>query len=444
MDYNNERIELALLEMYTLEAATASVGNKTLALINNLRAKIKEGNTEFIFNAATGRTIDKVLKKLQKAKINKDISFYSMVDIKYFKDSIKLLEQSIHAFKSEKLDENALAKVKLNLERIYRQDNKKRHTIPLSELKLDKFIKERQEFIESTKDGKLVSLLTDIEKEISTIANSEERFPGEVKYLNSLASATSLVSSRLISYINLYKQDLKNIENYAKSQENISEMTDMKLDKEIVIESAELQLLLTEGDTEAASEKGESLLSKMKKSLAEKIKSLKSIFSKKSKDIVQAKNADGTITTKLVNPEYLTAFNKAYTANVKALKKVFTTKSFDDEYEELLGDACELFDKLSKIEMTTVETIDPVDAVNAMHKLGGEVLDKLKELEGVLDHITKVVKHVVDNGNEEDTKELRAQLAALYMVQKGIYADTEKLFNCFMDIRDAISKAIED
>ena len=218
----------------------------------------------------------------------------------------------------------------------------------------------------------------------------------------------------------------------------------MKLDKEIVIESAELQLLLTEGDTEAASEKGESLLAKMKKSLSEKIKSLKSIFSKKSKDIVQAKNADGTITTKLVNPEYLTAFNKAYAANVKALKKVFTTKSFDEEYENLLGDACELFDKLSKIEMTTTETIDPVDAVNAMHKLGGEVLDKLKELEGVLDHITKVVKHVTENGDEGDTKELRAQLAALYMVQRGIYGDTEKLFICFMDIRDAISKAIED
>lgn len=39
----------------------------------------------------------------------------------------------------------------------------------------------------------------------------------------------------------------------------------MKLDKEIVIESTELQLLLTEGDTEGAVEKGESLLSKMKK-----------------------------------------------------------------------------------------------------------------------------------------------------------------------------------
>ena len=39
----------------------------------------------------------------------------------------------------------------------------------------------------------------------------------------------------------------------------------MKLDNEIVIESAELQLLLTEGDTEGAVEKGESLLSKMKR-----------------------------------------------------------------------------------------------------------------------------------------------------------------------------------
>lgn len=223
MDYNNERIDLALLEMYTVEAASASIGNKTLALINNIRAKIKEGNTEFIFNAETGRTIDKVLKKLQKVKIKKDISFYPMVDIKYFKDSIKLLEQSVHAFKSEKLDENALAKVKLNLERIYRQDNKKRHTIPLSELKIDKFIKERQEFIDSTKDGNLVKLLDEVEKEIKSLSSSEERFPGEVKYLNSLASATSLVSSRLISYINLYKQDLKNIENYAKSQENVAE-----------------------------------------------------------------------------------------------------------------------------------------------------------------------------------------------------------------------------
>lgn len=57
----------------------------------------------------------------------------------------------------------------------------------------------------------------------------------------------------------------------------------MKLDNEIVIESAELQLLLTEGDTEGAVEKGESLLSKMKKSLSEKIKALKSISVRKVK-----------------------------------------------------------------------------------------------------------------------------------------------------------------
>lgn len=223
MDYNNERIELSLLEMEVFEAATATVGNKALSIINNLRAKIKEGNTEFIFTAETGRFIDKVLKKLQKAKIKKDISFYAMIELKYFTDSIKLLQQAVQAFKSEKLDENALAKVKLNLERIYRQDNKKRHTIPLSDLKIDKFIKERQEFIESTKDGKLVSVLDEIEKDIKNISNSEERFPGEVKYLNKLASATSLISNRLISYINLYKQDLKNVETYAKSQADVAE-----------------------------------------------------------------------------------------------------------------------------------------------------------------------------------------------------------------------------
>ncbi len=223
MDYNNERIELSLLEMEVFEAATATVGNKALSIINNLRAKIKEGNTEFIFNAETGRFIDKILKKLQKAKIKKDISFYAMIELKYFTDSIKLLQQAVQAFKSEKLDENALAKVKLNLERIYRQDNKKRHTIPLSDLKIDKFIKERQEFIESTKDGKLTSLLDEIEKDIKTISNSEERFPGEVTYLNKLASATSLLSNRLISYINLYKQDLKNVETYAKSQADVAE-----------------------------------------------------------------------------------------------------------------------------------------------------------------------------------------------------------------------------
>ncbi len=223
MDYNNERIELSLLEMEVFEAATATVGNKALSIINNLRAKIKEGNTEFIFNAETGRFIDKILKKLQKAKIKKDISFYAMIELEYFTDSIKLLQQAVQAFKSEKLDENALAKVKLNLERIYRQDNKKRHTIPLNDLKIDKFIKERQEFIESTKDGKLVSVLDEIEKDIKNISNSEERFPGEVKYLNKLASATSLISNRLISYINLYKQDLKNVETYAKSQANVAE-----------------------------------------------------------------------------------------------------------------------------------------------------------------------------------------------------------------------------
>ena len=219
----------------------------------------------------------------------------------------------------------------------------------------------------------------------------------------------------------------------------------MKLDKEIVIESTELQLLLTEGDTEGAVEKGESLLSKMKKSLSEKIKALKSIFSKKSKDIVQAKNADGTITTKLVNPKYLTAFNKAYAANVKALKNIFTNKLFDEKHKKLLGEACELFDKLSNIEMTIVVTIDPVDAVNAMHKLGGEVLDKLKELEGVIDHINKVAKFVIQNDGEEVDKELTfIELATIGKVQKGIYADTEKLFNCFIDIRDEISKAIKD
>lgn len=74
----------------------------------------------------------------------------------------------------------------------------------------------------------------------------------------------------------------------------------------------------------------------MKKSLSEKIKALKSIFSKKSKDIVQAKNADGTITTKLVNPKYLAAFNKAYAANVKALKNIFTNKLFDEKHKNFL------------------------------------------------------------------------------------------------------------
>lgn len=95
--------------------------------------------------------------------------------------------------------------------------------------------------------------------------------------------------------------------------------------------------------------------------------------------------------------------------------------------------------------MTIIVTIDPVDAVNAMHKLGGEVLDKLKELEGVIDHINKVAKFVVQNDGEEVDKELTfIELATIMKVQKGIYADTEKLFTCFMDIRDEISKAIKN
>lgn len=113
--------------------------------------------------------------------------------------------------------------------------------------------------------------------------------------------------------------------------------------------------------------------------------------------------------------------------------------------KKLLGEACELFDKLSNIEMTIIETIDPVDAVNAMHKLGGEVLDKLKELDGVFEYINKTATFVIQNDGEEVDKELTyMELATINKVQKGIYADTEKLFNCFMDIRDEISKAIKD
>lgn len=95
--------------------------------------------------------------------------------------------------------------------------------------------------------------------------------------------------------------------------------------------------------------------------------------------------------------------------------------------------------------MTIVVTIDPVDAVNAMHKLGGEVLDKLKELDDVFEYINKTATFVVQNDGEEVDKELTfMELATIAKVQKGIYADTEKLFNCFMDIRDEISKAIKD
>lgn len=95
--------------------------------------------------------------------------------------------------------------------------------------------------------------------------------------------------------------------------------------------------------------------------------------------------------------------------------------------------------------MTIVVTIDPVDAVNAMHKLGGEVLDKLKELDGVFEYINKTATFVIQNDGEEVDKELTyMELATINKVQKGIYADTENLFNCFMDIRDEISKAIKD
>lgn len=227
MNYNNEQIELALLEMMVVEAATASTGNKALALITKIRTKIKESNTEALYNPPSMRFFDKVLTKIQKAKIDDDINFYPMIDLKYFTDSIKLLEQAVNAFNSEKLDENALAKVKLNLERIYRQDAKKRHSVPVSQLRLDKFTKEREAFIDSTKDGKLVKLFDTIEKDINKLSSSEERFPGEVTYLNKLASAASLVSSRLVSYINLYKQDLTNVRKYldrkAKSVENDAE-----------------------------------------------------------------------------------------------------------------------------------------------------------------------------------------------------------------------------
>jgi hypothetical protein len=213
---------------------------------------------------------------------------------------------------------------------------------------------------------------------------------------------------------------------------------------DIVIESAELELLLTEGDNSAAISKSKSLIRKMNSSIMDKIKSIKNIFSKKSKLIVMAKHEDGTFDIKVVNPEYYAEFGKLAQRNIQLVTKILKNKGFQDGDMTELDKVDEAFKKLDKIEITKVITMEPVDAANKMHELGGEVLKYLEQIQGVLKHLEEVVQYLANMDDQsEQNKYVREDLSILYFVQKNVYHYTDKLFQVFMDTRDAIEKELK-
>lgn len=218
----------------------------------------------------------------------------------------------------------------------------------------------------------------------------------------------------------------------------------MTTHNDIVIESAELYLLVTEGDNSAAISKSKSLIRKMNSSIADKIKSIKNIFSKKSKLIVMAKHEDGTFDIKVVNPEYYAEFGKLAQRNIQLVTKILKNKEFQAGDMTELDKVDEAFKKLDKIEITKVITMEPVDAANKMHELGGEVLKYLEQIQSILKYVAGIVEQLAGMDEQsEANKAVRKDLTVLYFVQKNVYHYTDKLFQVFMDTRDAIEKELK-
>lgn len=185
----------------------------------------------------------------------------------------------------------------------------------------------------------------------------------------------------------------------------------MKLNSEIAIETAEVELLLTEGSVDEALDKFKQAVHVTKGQMSDKFKEFKTILRKYMAMPPELKNApkqDG----RAINPTFLKNFNYTYTANTKYIheaindfmKKVIDDHVFlviDHHLNGLLNDSrhrIKVSDKPAKVWVDTIKLLN--DMGKRLYDMG-RVLDELGEL------LLKLEKEPRNKDNNERLSILR-------------------------------------
>lgn len=106
----------------------------------------------------------------------------------------------------------------------------------------------------------------------------------------------------------------------------------MKIHSEIAIESAEIQLLLTEGSTDEALEKFKQTVHATKSQMSDKIKEFKTTLRKYTVIPQELRNAPKRDII-AINPTFLKNFNYTYDPNIK-----YIHEAIDDFMKEVIDD----------------------------------------------------------------------------------------------------------
>ena len=185
----------------------------------------------------------------------------------------------------------------------------------------------------------------------------------------------------------------------------------MKLNSEIAIETAEVELLLTEGSVDEALDKFKQAVHVTKSQMSDKFKEFKAILRKYMVMPPELKNAPKQ-DVRAINPTFLKNFNYTYTANTKYsheaindfMKKVIDDHVFlviDHHLNGLLNDSrhrIKVSDKPAKVWADTIKLLN--DMGKRLYDMG-RVLDELGEL------LLKLEKEPRNKDNDERLSILR-------------------------------------
>lgn len=185
----------------------------------------------------------------------------------------------------------------------------------------------------------------------------------------------------------------------------------MKLNSEIAIETAEVELLLTEGSVDEALDKFKQAVHVTKGQMSDKFKEFKTILRKYMAMPPELKNAPKQ-DVRAINPTFLKNFNYTYTANTKYIheaisdfmKKVIDDHVFlviDHHLNGLLNDSrhrIKVSDKPAKVWADTIKLLN--DMGKRLYDMG-RILDELGEL------LFKLEKESRNKDNDERLSILR-------------------------------------
>lgn len=195
----------------------------------------------------------------------------------------------------------------------------------------------------------------------------------------------------------------------------------MKLNSEIAIETAEVELLLTEGSVDEALDKFKDMVHATKGQMSDKFKEFKTILRKYMSMPPDLKTAPATEIS-ILDPKFLATFNKIYSELMKASNKYISSKEY--ERSECTSFTQPLHDRLVDLlhnEPLIKKMEKPANAWMYANKVLNDLNKKYDESVAFIEKIEDLVKKQEAINSDHDTNNTLFHLKGIWSTQKSFF-----------------------